>query len=114
MTKIWSDDPAGLYTNVPAIRPVDLGTAKNPLGTIYAQQIVINGGSTNGTVTLNGATPVTVANTAITADSVVNFTLKTPGGTVGAYPSIKTITPGVGFTVAGTALDTSIYNYSIT
>jgi len=68
---------------------------------------------TLGTVTLNGATPVTVANAVVTANSQIIFTLKTVGGTVGAVPSIKTITPGTGFTVAGTALDTSVYNYAI-
>lgn len=66
-----------------------------------------------GTVTLNGATPVSVANTSITANSVVVFSLKTVGGTVGAYPSIKTQTPTTGFTVAGTAADTSVYNYIV-
>ncbi len=70
-------------------------------------------GDYKGTVTLNGATPVTVALPAVSADSLIVFTLKTVGGTVGAYPSIKTITPGTGFTVAGTAADTSIYNYAI-
>ena len=69
---------------------------------------------TVGTFTLNGATPVTVANTAITTSSDVNITLKTVGGTVGAAPTIQTITPGTGFTVQGTAGDTSVYNYSIT
>ena len=66
-----------------------------------------------GTVTLNGATPVTVANTLITANSTVIFTLKTVGGTVGAVPAVQTITAGTGFTVAGTAGDTSIYNYLV-
>lgn len=66
-----------------------------------------------GTVTLNGATPVSVANTSITAGSIVIFTLKTVGGTVGAYPAIQTITPTTGFDVAGTAGDTSVYNYAI-
>lgn len=67
----------------------------------------------NGTVVLNGATPVDVADTSITANSIMIFTLKTPGGTVGAYPAIQTITPGTGFHVAGTALDTSTYNYMV-
>lgn len=68
----------------------------------------------SGTVTLNGATPVTATNKLITADSVVIFTLKTVGGTVSpSAPNIQTITPGTGFTVAGTASDTSIYNYTI-
>lgn len=61
-------------------------------------------------VTLNGATPVAVADTGVTASSAIFFTLKTVGGTVGAAPTILTITAGTGFTVAGTAGDTSSYN----
>lgn len=68
----------------------------------------------SGTVTLNGATEVTVANKNVTADSIIVFTLKTVGGTVSPNaPNVKTITPGTGFTVAGTASDTSVYNYRI-
>jgi hypothetical protein len=67
----------------------------------------------SGTFTLNETTPVTVANPAVTADSLIIITLKTVGGTVGAHPSIKTITPGTGFTVAGSASDTSVFNYRI-
>jgi hypothetical protein len=66
-----------------------------------------------GTFTANGTTAVTVTNAAVTANSQILFTLKTAGGTVGATPSVKTITPGTGFTVVGTASDTSVYNYSI-
>ncbi len=67
-----------------------------------------------GTLTLNGATPVTVANANVTAGSIVIFTLKTVGGTVSpTAPNVLTITPGTGFTVGGVALDTSIYNYVI-
>lgn len=69
--------------------------------------------SRTGTVTLTGATPVVVAKAGVSANSVIVFTLKTVGGTVGAYPAIQTITPTTGFTVAGTALDTSVYNYAI-
>lgn len=67
----------------------------------------------SGTFTANGASAVTVTNTAVTANSVIIITLKTVGGTVGAYPAIKTITAGTGFTVAATASDTSVYNYRI-
>ncbi len=80
-------------------------------GQLSAQNRTVN--LMHGTVTLNGATPVTVANAFITANSNVNFTLKTVGGTVGAVPAIQTITPSTGFTVAGTALDTSVYNYRV-
>ena len=66
-----------------------------------------------GTFTLNGATPVSVTATGITASSQVLMTLKTIGGTLGTYPQVKTITPGAGFTVAGAASDTSVYNYAI-
>jgi hypothetical protein len=62
------------------------------------------------TVTLNGATPVTVADTGMTSGSIILFTLKTVGGTVGAYPAVQTITAKTGYTVAGTAGDTSTYN----
>lgn len=69
--------------------------------------------SVNGTFTANGATPVTVADTNVTANSSIVVTLKTVGGTVGAIPAVKTITAGTGFTIAGTASDTSVYNYLI-
>lgn len=81
---------------------------------------VDNGGATltyvpcsGGTVPVNGATPVAVANPAVTAGSIIAFTLKTAAGTVGAIPTVATITPGTGFTVVATALDTSVYNYVI-
>lgn len=67
----------------------------------------------HGVITANGATPVVVANRYITADSVVVFTLKTVGGTVGAYPTIATITPGTGFNFVATAGDTSQYNFIV-
>ncbi len=66
-----------------------------------------------GTFVANGITPVSVANSSITANSVIIFTLKTVGGAVGAYPAIQTITASTGFTVAATASDTSTYNYAI-
>lgn len=71
-------------------------------------------GQTTGTFTANGATPVTVANTAVSPASQIMVTLKTVGGTVGtSAPNVRTITPGTGFTIAGIALDTSVYNYTI-
>ena len=68
---------------------------------------------TPGTFTANGASAVTVADTNVTATSMILIALKTVGGTVGAIPAVKTITAGTGFTVAGTASDTSVYNYLI-
>jgi hypothetical protein len=67
----------------------------------------------NGTFVCNGATNVVVANTNLQAGDHVVITLVTPGGTVGAIPSLKTRTNGTGFAVAGTASDTSTYSYRI-
>ena len=66
-----------------------------------------------GTFVCNGVTPVTVQEPNISANCVVTITLKTVGGTVGAVPAIQTITAGTGFTVAGTASDTSTYAYKV-
>ena len=67
----------------------------------------------SGTFTCNGTSAVTVVNKLVTPDSVIVVTLKTVGGTVGAVPSVKTKTAGTGFTISGTASDTSVYNYVI-
>lgn len=64
-----------------------------------------------GTITLNGATPITIVDPGVTANSIIIFTLKTVGGTVGGGADIETITPGTGWTVQGTALDQSVYNW---
>lgn len=68
---------------------------------------------TGGTFVCNGSTPVTVTESHVTANSAIVITLKTVGGTVGAIPAIQTITAGTGFTIAGTASDTSTYNYLV-
>lgn len=68
---------------------------------------------TKGTFVANGTSAVTVAEPNVTANSVISISLKTVGGTVGAIPAIQTITPGTGFTVAGTASDTSTYIYAV-
>jgi hypothetical protein len=67
-----------------------------------------------GTFTANGASDVTVAEAGIARNDLISISLNTVGGTVGAIPRLTTITPGTGFTVAGTASDTSIYNYVVT
>lgn len=65
-----------------------------------------------GTAVANGATPVAVANTAVTAGSIIVLTLKTTGGTPhGAF--VSAITPGTGFSINSLAGDTSTYNYEI-
>ena len=66
-----------------------------------------------GTFTLNGATNVVVNNANLAVGDLVVYSLRTVGGTVGTHPVMKTRTNGTGFAVAGTASDTSIYDYRI-
>lgn len=72
-----------------------------------------DGSFVEGTFTANGATNVTVAVPELAATHSIVFTLVTVGGTVGAYPSVKTRTNGTGFAVACTAADTSVYSYKL-
>lgn len=104
-----------ITTNIAGAFPDGITNSSNLTQTDIGETLVLKQGTNGktGTFTCNGVTPVTVANTSITANSGVIVTLKTVGGTVGAIPAIKTITPGTGFTIAGTASDTSVYQYHI-
>ncbi len=84
----------------------------NQINNNFQQQTPNSSGFT-GTFVANGATAVTVTNTNILATDNVVISLNTVGGTVGALPHLATITAGTGFTVVGTAGDTSTYNYRI-
>lgn len=95
--------------NGTTITSIDNITVKTAAKTLILKQ---GANGKTGTVTLNGVTPVTVSNSSITANSGIVFTLKTAHAP-GAYPAIATITPTTGFTVVGTALDVSVYNYHI-
>jgi hypothetical protein len=70
-------------------------------------------GNNQGTFVCNGATAVTVAAPNLAAGSQILVSLRTVGGTVGAIPRAVTVTPGTGFTIAGTASDTSTYNWVV-
>lgn len=63
-----------------------------------------------GTLTLNGATPVVVSNTSVTADTGIFLTTKTAGGTPAFY-WVSARSAGVSFSVTGTAGDTSVLNW---
>ena len=66
-----------------------------------------------GTVTAPGAgTPVVVADTNVTATSMIVLTPKTPGGTQAGW-NITSITPGTGFSATFGSSDTTVYNYVI-
>lgn len=71
-------------------------------------------GARVGTFVNNGATGVTTANTLVTANSMILFSMNTPGGTVaGSPPNVLSITPATNFVTKGTASDSSTYNYMI-
>lgn len=60
-----------------------------------------------GTLTLNGATAVTVATTAATATSRIFLTVQAPGGTPAGVAYVSGRTAGASFSVKGVAGDTS-------
>lgn len=72
-----------------------------------------SGAIPRGTFTATSTSAVTVADTRVTANSLILITLKTAAGTPAAQPYPDTITPGVGFTVKAGSGDTSVYNYAI-
>jgi len=88
---------------------ITTGTLK---GTLTGNSPDGNSFKSFGTVTVNGATPVTITDAAYASGDFVQFSLNTVGGTVGNLPTVKTTTAGAP-TVAATASDTSIYNYII-
>lgn len=66
-----------------------------------------------GTGTLNGATEVVIATTAVTASSLIFCTPRVPGGTPTGRLWVSTITAGVSFGVTGIAADTSTFSWLI-
>ena len=66
-----------------------------------------------GTFVANGTAAITVAAPQVTANSIILITLSVVGGTVGAIPAVQTKTAGTGFTVSGTASDTSTYDFLV-
>lgn len=67
--KIWTDDPAGLSTDLPVLRKgLSIGSASVPVGTIYADNVVTSGGET--IVDLAVTNDLTVGNDAAVTGSV--------------------------------------------
>lgn len=105
--------PAGFEVTVPNPLPVANGGTGGATAAIARTNLGLPSQFTAGTFTINGVTPVSVAAASITASSVVVITLKTVSGTVGAIPHLATVTPATGFTVVGTASDSSQYSFLI-
>lgn len=69
-------------------------------------------GNFGGQFTLAGTALVAVNNASFGTTDVLSYSLAVVGGTVGAYPTVKTVSAG-SFTVNGTVGDTSTYSYAI-
>lgn len=46
MTRIWSDNPAGLYTNVPVVGVVNIGNSKNPVTSLAVKDLIVTNSET--------------------------------------------------------------------
>lgn len=99
---------AGIFTSVNSSGNITI----TGLGAGFVNKAGTNGRA--GTFILTGATPVTIANTTTAITDTISISLNTVGGSVGVQPHVATITAATGFTVIGTAGDTSIYNYTMT
>jgi hypothetical protein len=100
------------FAQVPGIiltSPVVVGGAFSFLGGPQSSGVR----ATGGTYTCTSAGTITVSNTNVTANSIIDMTLKTVGGTVSTALYISTITVGTGFTVICGTSDTSVYNYLV-
>lgn len=99
---------APAQTGVKYVSPVTVGGSFDFIGGPQVSSVKANG----GTVTCTGGGTPTVTNTNLTANSIVEWGLKTAGGTP-AIPIMTTVTPGASFTVTCGGSDTSVWNYII-
>lgn len=99
--------PGGPATGLQLTSPVAVCGSFNYNGGVQASGIP----SCGGTFTCTSSGTITVANTYLTANSVILFGLKT-ANTPGALVQ-QTATVGTGFTVLCASGDTSIWNYVI-
>ena len=102
--------PASAVTRDAALPPASVDIATPGAGLAVAE----GSNCKQGLLTCNGTTAVTVANTAVTANSRIFLSIQTPGGTPGS-PFVSARTPGTSFAVKSTgASDTSTVAFLIT
>jgi hypothetical protein len=66
-----------------------------------------------GTVTANGTTAVSVSNSLVQANSIIVLNRNSTSATSTLPAFVSSLTPGTGFTIVNTVLDSSTYNYLI-
>lgn len=109
-TQAWGPGPTARDTTLKRLGQAQIGTPDSDLIIALAGKGLRVAEGTNakmGTAVLNGNTPVTVATTAVTANSRVFLTIQQPGGTPGGIAYLTGRTAGASFSIAGAAGDTS-------
>lgn len=105
-TQVWTDNSYG-----PGVDVVPQGGALK-LGHKQQKWAEFNL-APSGEFTATGSTEVVVADTNVTADSLILWSLKTVGGTPAAVYESSAKVPGTSFSIKSTAGNTSVYNYWI-
>lgn len=105
MTKSWLDNPAGLYTDVPVLGRVDIGTESNPLNAVYASTIVT---PDVGTLAATGSTQTDAA-AVVTAVSRVTAADGTKGVKL---PALSTVAVGQVIEVINSDVTNALKLYS--
>lgn len=111
-TNIFNNLATPIGWILPATNPVVAGiliTTNQTAGVIT----VVSGTNQKLSSCILSSGSVTVANTSVTANSVIFFAVKTISGTIGIHPYASTITAGTSFVVTATATDNSTYYYWI-
>ena len=87
-----------------------MATTTSLMGAGLPGELAKKFGTLTGTLTLNGTTEVTVSNTGLTSNHMILLARETVAGTPNVF-YLFSRTNGTGFSVKGTASDTSVVRY---
>ena len=93
--------------------PGPTGYASANVLNINSSGLVTYNNYIRGTVTANGMTPVSVSNSLVQANSIIVLNRNSTSATSTLPAFVSSVTPGTGFTIVNTALDSSTYNFLI-
>lgn len=100
----WAQAPGAIQTS-PVVVPGSFDFNGGPQASIVR--------ASGGTFTCTSGGAIVVPNTAITANSVIWFSLKTKAGSATAPPYMTAITVGTSFTATCATNETSVFNYIV-